>query len=869
MQRKLARLSALICAISVSHAFALGLGDINVRSKLNQRFSAVIPIFSATPGQVDSLVVQVADADAFSQAGIERSDYLSELQFKVENGPHGARIVVTGDGNVNEPFLNIIVDARWQGGQIDREYTVLLDPPDSAQPAVAAEAPAPAPVSPAVPAEPAVAQAAPMAPPPPMVRRHPPPRAAATVAAPAPAPTSTGATYGPVAPHETTWSIATKLRPNSGVTVPQELLAIYRVNPAAFDHGQINGLMKGSTLKVPDQATIQSLGPLEAKEQLDALMHDARHAAAVRPAAKTPNPVAGPAIAPKEAATTVQAPVAATQAQNSVKPAATIPPAVASPPAPAQPMPPPAGASASKPAAAAAPPPASPAAATKPAVVPTPAAPLPAPAPAAAPAASAVTALPANKTEPASGPQAASSTPGGTISAPAAGATSSPAMEAPKPKKFIVLPPPPPPPEDDFSLYIEIAVVLLLAALAALFGWRAMRRRKEAQPPEFGMAALQKATREAAPPQPKPVPPPALMSDPQATQPVQFNDTTRIAATAPTPPPKPVSQPVTLATTQIKVDTKPAAVPELPRIPEPAATKTGLAGGGHADFDLTQQLEAQTLSINLDANDPISEADFHLAYGLYDEAASLLKQAVAKEPARSELRVKLAETYFAAGRPVDFQETAESLYSHVSAADWQKIAIMGRQLCPDAALFKSDGGVSPLASDVDLQLGETAAPMSLDFPLDLDTKPATKPASQPAPTSAESNVIDFDFDSELTRPAPAARPSPAPAPAAALKTTAQPAELDLSDFDLGEDLSAASKGETVEFNLDELDLSKPVGTDSLVGSGDEIGTKLDLARAYADMGDNEAARGLLTEVVSAGSEQQRQEAEALLKRLSA
>ena len=74
---------------------------------------------------------------------------------------------------------------------------------------------------------------------------------------------------------------------------------------------------------------------------------------------------------------------------------------------------------------------------------------------------------------------------------------------------------------------------------------------------------------------------------------------------------------------------------------------------------------------------------------------------------------------------------------------------------------------------------------------------------------------------------------------------------------------------TIEFDLDELDLSKPAGGGGHIASGDEIGTKLDLARVYADMGDNEAARGLLNEVLGTGNAAQKGEAEGLLKRLSA
>src|SRR3546814_14918444 len=87
----------------------------------------------------------------------------------------------------------------------------------------------------------------------------------------------------------------------------------------------------------------------------------------------------------------------------------------------------------------------------------------------------------------------------------------------------------------------------------------------------------------------------------------------------------------------------------------------------------------------LDANDPVSEADFHLAYGLYDEAALLLRQAAEKEPQRNDIGIKLAETYFAAGKTAEFAQTAAALKPKVSASEWQKLAIMGQQLNPCSA----------------------------------------------------------------------------------------------------------------------------------------------------------------------------------------
>jgi pilus assembly protein FimV len=373
--------------------------------------------------------------------------------------------------------------------------------------------------------------------------------------------------------------------------------------------------------------------------------------------------------------------------------------------------------------------------------------------------------------------------------------------------------------------WLKLAILVALFALIGLFAWRIFFFKKEPLPDFRSKAAKPAAKTPPVAAKPAPAPPPAP-AKPPATK---LGDTAALPLPVDPPAPKPeataILDPSLTATTVLDQPAKPSAPP------------------ADVDFDMTSQFEAQTLSINLDANDPLSEADFHLAYGLYDEAASLLKQALTKEPKRTELRTKLAETYFAAGKPLEFQETAEVLHGQLSGAEWQKIAIMGRQLCPDATLFKGDGGSAALAPDVDL-------------PLD-DTGPVASAPASPKAASSSTNVIDFDLDSELLKSEDGKTASSA--------DSASP-EIDLTDFDLGGELDdkAAADGK-VEFNLDELDLSKP----GAGGGGDEIGTKLDLARAYADMGDNEAARSLLDEVVASGSPQQKTEAEALVKRLTA
>jgi pilus assembly protein FimV len=855
MLRMLARFIGVASALFAAQALAFGLGDISVQSKLNQRFSATIPVLGATPNQLDNLVVKLAGAEDFNRAGIDRADYLSSLKFEVQTSAGGARVVVTSDQLAREPFLNFIVEADTADGKMLHEYTVLLDPPLVAQtPAPEAAAPAQIPTQtytppPAASAAPAPMESAPIeqVPPPsaPVAQAAPARKGRSHAPAPAPAPMAAepietagtgGSTYGPTAPHETLWSIATKLRPGPQVSMDQVLLALYRANPSAFDHGSFNGLIKGRTLQVPSLADMQGTSPAEAKVAVDNWRRGSR------PGGTTTARAAVKKNSPEPAETALGSTAASEQpaaAPPAPKPAAPPPVAAVTPPPPPKPAP----------VAAPTPPPAKPSA--PPPVAPAPAAVTPAPAPTTpaaqqSPAANSAPANAAGATPAAPSPAAAPTPAPAAANPPAAPA---PVAATPPPPKKVVIPTPPPAPglfEDSTTQMGLLGVLVLLIGGAA---WYIFRRRSAPPMPDFTAKA----------------PPPKITLGP-------------LKPKAPAVPPPLPPKPMKLGDTTAVPDEHPALSPEAlspspvlpPQAPLPTAASDEAAqlkakadelnldrsippqppGKGDLDFDLTSQFEAQTVSVNVDPTDPLSEADFHLAYGLYDEAASLLKQAVQKEPQRKDLRLKLAETYFAAGKPVDFQETAESLHGELAPAEWQKVAIMGRQLCPDAALFKGDGDGAGV-HDVDLALGDSIGPVLAAVPTTTTPKHRRDP-----------NVIDFDLDSELLKAAPGGGPTPTPAPAAG---AGKKEDFDLSHFDLSAEPHPPA-GDTVEFNLDELDLSKSPGN---ITSGDEIGTKLDLARVYADMGDNEAARGLLHEVLSTGNAGQKGEAEALIKRLSA
>jgi pilus assembly protein FimV len=124
-------------------------------------------------------------------------------------------------------------------------------------------------------------------------------------------------------------------------------------------------------------------------------------------------------------------------------------------------------------------------------------------------------------------------------------------------------------------------------------------------------------------------------------------------------------------------------------------------------------------AVNLDQGDPLAEADFHMAYGLYDQAADLVRIALEREPERRDLRMKLLEIYFVWGNKDAFLQTAKELAQtrdQAPAGEWDKIVIMGKQICPGEALFASAAGGGRGAGalvDLNLEGGENRVDIDL------------------------------------------------------------------------------------------------------------------------------------------------------------
>ncbi len=237
MVRKWSLISALVLWMASTGVYALGLGEIQLKSALNQNFNAEIELLSVEKGTLDDVRVTLASDEAFSRAGVERPFFLTKLRFKPERKADGNAVIrVTSNDPVREPFLNFLIEVNWPKGRLVREYTVLLDPPVTL-------ARKPAPVQ-------------------------------APQTAPSPAPTKPAAKPAvsieegsyTVSKGDSLWRIASSSR-YQGADINQMMMAIYNANPDAFFNGNINNLKAGAILRIPGQDEVQQISRTEARDQ--------------------------------------------------------------------------------------------------------------------------------------------------------------------------------------------------------------------------------------------------------------------------------------------------------------------------------------------------------------------------------------------------------------------------------------------------------------------------------------------------------------------------------------------------------------------------------------------------------------------------
>ena len=244
--------------------------------------------------------------------------------------------------------------------------------------------------------------------------------------------------------------------------------------------------------------------------------------------------------------------------------------------------------------------------------------------------------------------------------------------------------------------------------------------------------------------------------------------------------------------------------------------------------------------------DRFGTADLDDLHSGSDPDQDQLLDQLAENPDDIGLHLELVSLYYTR-RDVDhFEAAAEAMHAHITEADqpeWQDVVHMGEDLAPGHPLF-AEAHIPPSGADERSPLHQ----------FDLDSYAGSNEAANakaPPLAPAQPKVSEYHFDFDLTPNQQEAKAAASHAAAAKQEAEAEPVS-------------------TWNFE-DSSDEHETVRTDNAADFGelhdDPIDTKLDLARAYLDMGDPDGARAMLDEVMQEGTQMQKDVARTLLAKI--
>lgn len=846
-------------------AYAVGMGGINVTSSLGQPLKAEIELVSVSKAEKASLVARIASPEVYKGAGLEYP-YGNKFKFQVDSRANGdPYLKVSSTQAVNDPFVSLLVELTWSSGKLLREYTFLLDPPGYvAEQPKPAEVQAVAPAVQAAPAAPAEViakpeeQAAPVAAVPIESQPVAKPAEKPVVATPAKAVeaetkiknVATGSIT--VRSGDTLNRIARQNKP-ADVSLERMLVALYRANADQFDGKNMNRIKVGKILRMPDLNELMGVSQTVAAKEIHAQVADwnAYRQKLAGAASVSNQPEVARQVSSGKISSTVadKAPVAKESAKEVLK---------------------------------------------------------------------------LSKGE-APGDQAATGAAGKTMTAQdkknAAQEEAIAKAKAVKeeqartalleknlkdmqhlaelksqaaiPAKAASM---------ETTAVSAVAVVSQVAAGSQVVASSAVAAASEVT------AASTVKPKPVAKPKPKVVVPEPTLVDQILGEPLYLAGAGAVLlglgglgfllSRRKSSPAAEVAKPAADIGSTTGHITAPVA-------PSP---ETG-------DFTSTLAV-AHEAAPQAEDVDPISEADLFLNFGRDAQAEEILKEALQNTPGNHQIHLKLLGIYANRKDTNGFSGIARQLKDSGDEEAWQQAVAMGRKLEPNNPMYgaatiedadsatmqtsalEASGSFAAdqtpaeqAAPDVDFDLGSSEAEKGgtestmvlsaedvaaaqagvMDFDI-TSTSPSMPAATQPEETESP-NLADLIFDVTSTHPPmPAAQPEAAK-PAEVADDGGMAFTLDFPIGDTAEKPAAAQPAETglagISLNLD--DIGTPAEAAAPAASKDEhwheVATKLDLAKAYQEMGDATGAREILDEVMQEGDAGQREAAQALLNQL--
>ncbi|HEY4291994.1 FimV/HubP family polar landmark protein [Luteibacter sp.] len=801
MNRTLKLSIMLALATWGSQALAQNLGAVQLRSTMDQPLVAEIPL-NGVSGNLDNVHVALASEEAFTRAGLNRAGLPVPLSFAVAKNAAGQPVIrVTSSAPVRDTYLDFLVEVSSGGNKVVREVTMLLDPPGTALTAASAAASS----------KPQPSRTSEV---PARVPTEAAPKPSRSEAAPRPAPAAAGGTYGPVQRGQTLSSIARDHV--SGADMNQMLVALQKANPDAFYRDNMNALKTGAILRIPSADEMQARSSAEALAEVRR-QNESWQAGTTR----SPSVVADAA--------------SANAGQGEAKPAKS--------------------------------------ASDRLAIVPS-----------------------------KEGGDAASTSAGnkgGTGDAQVAGlrqelSTSQESVASLK--------------QQGAELKSRIGELEQINSknqrlLSLKDSEIAELQRKLADAQKNGGTTAAANAPATAPAVPTPAPVPAAAA---AAAPATAGTTAQVAPPAPAPAPA-----ATVATAPLK---EPAATAATPAAPTPAAKparkpvvvaakpvveenpwfmQPWVWGGGAvvillllvaAVFGRKKPKTVAAVAAGSLADRFGEQPTFEFGHHgeLMDQDQREILDALAEHPDDVGLHLELVSLYYGR-RDVDhFEAAAEAMFAHVAdpeQPEWREVMMMGEDLAPTHPLF---GGMpvdeidDPYDDGYDAErVNADASPALEEFDLGNYVTSPDEDSHAPVPMPQKHSEYHFNFDLTPVQRAEADHRPNAPgvfdvdAPESPYAETAErpTGEEERSTWSFNEEHDAAATSSTGLPRFDEPAFpdEEPIADHNPESfSDDPVDTKLDLARAYLDMGDAEGARLMLDEVMSEGTQMQKDTARRIL-----
>lgn len=265
--KKIAFTLSLSAALS---AHAAGLGTMVSSSKLGEPLNAEIELLAVTPAELSSIQATLAGEQVYQDQMLEKPASYPFIKIEVGNNTKGQPVLkLSSSQPITEAFLDMLIQVDWPTGRLVKEYTLLLDPPGFNSNYVSESAGLPIASQPVVPSpttnkssaassnnseqsEPSASES----------KKTSKPMTAK--AAPKETPAETSQDSVTTERGDTLYAIARQMKPDS-ISTEQMLAALYQSNQQAFDGKNMNRLKVGKIIRMPDQATLESISRPQAK----------------------------------------------------------------------------------------------------------------------------------------------------------------------------------------------------------------------------------------------------------------------------------------------------------------------------------------------------------------------------------------------------------------------------------------------------------------------------------------------------------------------------------------------------------------------------------------------------------------------------